>query len=155
MAALRNPAATRWDPDRAMQEEGIGSPFPGRISFGDLDFEVEIGGWFLVCEGKRDFGDGNLEPLKSGQRIAMNARVRDGRTVLVWWGDPEANVVTTVQVWPHAIMPGSWRTVYWICKQWAQWAKLNRKDAPNACPFLAHIEPAIVRRLAREEEQAA
>lgn len=131
MAELRNGVATRWDWDKALRVNGFLNPFPRGITHADLDCEIEIHGRFLVVEGKR-----TGERLSSGQFYAMNARVRDGRTVLITYGDPDAGTLTHMEHWAVAdSMPADWRDYYQFCKEWADWAESQSRDTTHPSPF--------------------
>jgi hypothetical protein len=128
MSELRNPLAPRWDWDRFLKP--YGACFPRGISFGDLDGEIEIHRHFLVTEGKR-MG----ESLSNGQRYAMDARVKDGRTVLIIYGNPPGEIMA-MQHWAHGpIRSASWCDVWNFCKAWAQWADTEPPPAIRLCGF--------------------
>lgn len=115
MSELKNPRAARWDWDKILKPFGI--YFPRKISFGDVDGEVEIKGQFLVTEGKRDF-----ETVKGGQLYAMNARVKDGRTVFIVYGCPETGEIVRLQHWPNRAVSGDAKTLHQWVKKWSTWA---------------------------------
>ncbi len=126
MAVVRNHAAARWDFDLAFQDAGLPAPFPRRISFGDIDaelcvgpggeLETEIGGHFMVIEGKRDG-----EQLSIGQKRTMAARARDGRFCIVVRGSPPCDV-HSIEVWGGRERPASIADLHDLVRRWADWA---------------------------------
>lgn len=127
MGELRDKTATRWDLDHMFRRDGIVGPFTDGVTFADVDFEIERNDRFLVLEGKRD---GQF--LSIGQRRAMAARLRTGRTCVVFWGDPDAGVVHEIGVY-HEQFPGSghmtmtrWKAdnkaLRDLCAAWWDWA---------------------------------
>lgn len=123
MSELRNPTAPRWDPDRAYKDALWASPFAGtRISHGDTDFELERNGQWLVIEGKR-LG----EEMPTGQRLTNEERVRQGRTVLLIYGDPPTGIVA-MQHYPGPIREATWAHVWHFERTWFEWA--NQQDKP-------------------------
>lgn len=126
MATLRNHFAARWDLDQAFEFSGLGNPFPRGITFGDIDAETEIGGRFLIIEGKREH-----EELSAGQAHTMDARAADGRTCLVIYGDPPGGV-RAMRVWGHERVAASIADVHLFVHAWAQWAERQPRPAPRA-----------------------
>ncbi len=122
MSELRNMFAYRWDFDRGLRESGWGNPFPRGITHADVDAEIEIGGHFLVIEGKRTH-----ERLTGGQLYAMRARVEDGRTCLIVYGCPEELRIDYLQQFPRERYPATWETYHRFCAAWAEWAQANSK----------------------------
>ena len=127
MAELRNPTADRWDFDRGYRELRLGPCFPRGISHADVDSETEINGRWLVIEGKRAH-----ERLQGGQLYTNRARVREGRTVLIVYGDPPYDVVAMQHFrWgaDDGIEPASLADVHRFCSEWARWAESDRRAA--------------------------
>lgn len=140
MSELRNTAAPRWDPDKAFRELRLGSPFRGRISFGDVDTETEIKRNFLVVEGKREFDDGRLEQMSQGQVIAMGQRRLDGRTIVIIWGYPETNEIRWMQHYGQSgVATADWPRFWRFCRAWADWARLNPNPVERISGFEAHV----------------
>lgn len=128
MGELRNNDGTRWDWDRGTSP--LGPCFPRRITWGDLDGEVEIGGHFLVVEGKRSH-----QSVTGGQKYAMDARVRDGRTVYVVYGNPPLEI-EAMQFWPEPTrVSATWETFWRACREWADWAMLEPAPEPSPSMF--------------------
>jgi hypothetical protein len=116
LAELRNNDGTRWDWDKGTKH--LGPCFPRRISWGDLDGEIEINGHFLVVEGKRTH-----QSITGGQKYSMDARLRDGRVIYVVYGDPPTDI-RAMQFWPDAQrVSATWETFWHACKEWAEWAE--------------------------------
>lgn len=154
MAELRNPRADRWDLDRGIRELALGPCFPRGITFADLDSETEINGRYLVIEGKR-----GGEPLRPGQWRACRARVRDGRTVLIIYGDPPYGVrqMAAFTGGPDPVrdggcVPASLRDVLAFCAAWAAWAQAQ--PAPPARPS-SFRGTAVARHIAARAAQPA
>lgn len=127
MGELRNPTADRWDFDRGYREKGLGACFPRGITHADVDSETEINGRWLVIEGKREH-----ERLSGGQLYANRVRVRQGRTVLIVYGNPPYDVIAmqNFRRMPNeGIEPATLADVHRFCREWAQWAKEERKAA--------------------------
>lgn len=92
----------RWDCERdgcfnkkrRPKTEVFHDCFTRGINFGDVDGQVEIGGKFLQLEWK----DKSAGPLKTGQRIAMDAytRQQEGNAVIVLVGDAETMEVSRI-----------------------------------------------------------
>jgi len=138
MANLRRFDAPRWDWDKYLSECRLGPYFPRGITTGDLDCEVEISGRFLVLEGKREH-----EALSTGQRIAMDARVKDGRTVFIVYGEPPGDIRYMKQ-WPDGEkVPASWAMLHSAVRQWADWAEAAGRPTPRPCWFVAELERAV------------
>lgn len=133
MAELRNNDGTRWDWDKGTRH--LGPCFPRRISWGDLDGEVEINGHFLVLEGKRSH-----QSVVGGQKYAMDARFNDGRTIYVVYGDPPTDI-RAIQFWPDTRrFPASWETFWQACREWALWAEqTDRPEARRSAFFPAFV----------------
>ena len=128
MAELRNNDGTRWDWDRGIKH--LGPCFPRRISFGDLDGEIEINGHFLVVEGKR-----SGQTIDGGQRYAMDARLRDGRVIYVVYGQPPTDI-QTMQFWPDiARVAATWETFHQACREWAEWAEAEARPDDRRALF--------------------
>lgn len=137
MGELRNPVADRWDLDKGIREQGLWSPFPRGITFADLDSETEIRGHYLVIEGKRDG-----EQMTGGQWKTNCARVRDGRTVLLIYGDPPHDVrrMAHFQGAPDPVrtgtcVPATLEDVLYFCCWWARWADKQPYPEPHPSPF--------------------
>ena len=137
MAELRNPTADRWDFDKGFRECGLAHCFPRNISFADVDSETEINGHFLCIEGKRDG-----EVLHGGQLYAMRARVRDGRTCLIVYGDPPYDV-RKLQLFEHdplrGIRAANLHAFHAVCRAWATWADQQprrHRQEPSFIDFL-------------------
>lgn len=123
MSELRNKAATVWDFDLGHRMNGLSNPFPRGITHADVDSETEISGQFFVIEAKRVI-NGRPEKLSTGQILTNRERVRQGRTVLVVWGDPETLRVDYMQLFSHGeIMPATWRDFHRFESDWAAWAE--------------------------------
>lgn len=145
MAELRNPAADRWDLDKGIRELGLPPAFPRGISFADVDSETEIRGRFLVIEGKR-LG----EQLRAGQWRACRARVLDGRTVLLIYGDPPYDVRAMAHfhggvdpVRTGRCVPATLPDVLGFCWQWAEWAIAQPPPQPRPCLFTANPRTGV------------
>jgi hypothetical protein len=128
MARLRNQYAERWDPDAGIEDLKKEHPFYRKqtgISFADLDNETERGGHFLNIEYKR-----TGEELSTGQIYTNRARVYDGRTVLVVWGNPPYDVQYMARFHvnqPLIPIPATFNDFLEFCRQWFLWANNNRK----------------------------
>jgi hypothetical protein len=128
MSKLRNNDGTRWDWDEGTAP--YGPCFPRRISWGDLDGEVEINGHFLVLEGKRSH-----QSVTGGQKYAMDARIADGRVVYVVYGDPPLDI-RAIQFWPDPRrFPATWETFWLACREWARWAEQTPRPEPHRAVF--------------------
>lgn len=151
MSELRNHAATRWDLDRIFRLGGLGSPFTNNVTFADVDFEIERRGRFLVLEGKR-----TGFTLSTGQEIAMKARVRTGRTCLVFWGDPEAGNVERIGAYVPRFSgasdyrldsrPADNRSLFTFCAAWWTWAssQLPAPAVPSSFDALAALQASAL-----------
>lgn len=114
------------------QQCGLGAPLGGKITFGDIDLEVEIGGHYLTIEGIRT---GRWPKL--GQRIAMNARARDGRVVLVIEGDPPVGIYRMGR-WPldrTQMVRAGVLEFHSFCAAWARWARSQPRPAARPSAF--------------------
>ena len=108
----------------------LGPCFPRRITWGDLDGEVEINHHFLVVEGKRP-----QQSVTGGQKYAMDARLADGRTIYVVYGNPPTEIMA-MQFWPDVQrIPATWETFWRACREWADWASQEPKPAPRPSLF--------------------
>lgn len=105
-----------WKPLRPCFKRGIEPT--------DIDGFVEIGGYFLVLEGKAP----NV-PLKEGQRRTFekmqrwNAVIPRLFTMIVLWGDAEAGRIEQLQFWPAPPFPGSWPELTAYIRAWSEWAE--------------------------------
>lgn len=137
MAELRSNDGTRWDWDRGTRP--LGPCFPRRISWGDLDGEIEINGRFLVAEGKRSH-----QSISGGQKYSMDARWRDGRVIYVVYGDPPLEI-REMQFWPSSErFPATWETFWQACREWALWAESHPRVLPRECSFRPSFATAVV-----------
>lgn len=130
MAILRNHIAARWDLDLAFKAAGLGTPFPRGITFGDVDAETEINGQYLVMEGKR----AGEEP-SAGQTYTMDARVRDGRTCIVVYGDPPTGIVA-MRVWGGDKRPITLQQFWAFIHAWAEWAETSQRPGSRINGFM-------------------
>ena len=140
MGELRDGSATRWDLDRMFRRDGFRCPFTDGVSFADVDFEIERHGHFLVLEGKR-----SGQYLSTGQARAMQARLLTGRTCVVFWGDPDAGVVTHIgyyrryfrgsRAYECVKVPATNETLWRICTDWWMWADGQAWPDATECGF--------------------
>ena len=139
MAELRNPIADRWDLDKGIREQQLWAPFPRGITFADLDNETEIHGQYLDIEGKREG-----QELSGGQWRSSCQRVRDGRTVLLIYGDPPYDIrqmfhfaggVDPVRL--GICVPATLGDVLMFCTLWALWADKQPWPEPKLSAFAA------------------
>lgn len=137
MAVLRNHLAVRWDLDLAFRAAGLDTPFPRGITFADVDGETEINGQYLVMEGKR--AD---EELSLGQAYTMDARVRDGRTCVVVYGEPPTGIVA-MRVWGAKRHPVVLDAFWSFVREWVQWAETNRRPNQSVNAFMQRWRAAI------------
>jgi hypothetical protein len=131
MSELRAENAKRWDLDKIFREKGYPNPFPGKITFADVDFETEIKSHFLVLEGKR-----KGQSLETGQKLAMDARCKDGRTCVVFYGNPDTGEISEMQIWPNERQPANRKILWDFINQWAKWAKAQTPPEPRYSTFL-------------------
>jgi hypothetical protein len=100
------------------------SCFPRGIEPTDIDGWVEVGGYFLVLEGKAP----NV-PLKAGQRILFERMQRWNEivpglfTMIVIWGDAETGRIDELQFWPAAPFSAGWEQLISYCSAWAEVAE--------------------------------
>lgn len=145
MSELRDASATRWDLDRMFRRDGLVGPFTDGVTFADVDFEIERNDRFLVLEGKRD---GQF--LSVGQRRAMEARLRTGRTCVVFWGNPDEGMVheigTYAEHFPGSAgmklirRPADNKALRDLCAAWWSWADSQGPISVVRCAF----DPAAV-----------
>lgn len=145
MAELRNPLADRWDLDKGIREQGLHRPFPRGITFADQDSETEIRGQYLNLEGKREG-----EEMRAGQWRTNCARVRDGRTVLLIYGDPPYGIrqMCHFRGGPDPVrvgkcVPATLEHVLYFCTFWAAWA--DRQPWPVHRPSAFDADGAMER----------
>lgn len=148
MAPLRNRRYELWDWDTRLQAEGRGACFPRRITCANVDSETEINGHWLVLEGKRP-GEG----MPEGEIRTLDARVLDGRTVLVVVGDPDGELVA-IQNWrtKGELKPATWADLWDLLKQWADWAQTQPRPEPRESAFILR-RPSRARPLADPDEE--
>jgi hypothetical protein len=130
MSELRNHIAARWDPDLAFRHAGLETPFARGITFGDVDLETEANGHFLTIEGKR-----TDEELSAGQVYTMDARVRDGRTVLVIYGDPPISI-RFMRVWGGERSPADIAAFWNFVHRWFVWAERTPRSVSQENAFM-------------------
>jgi hypothetical protein len=116
-------------------------PFPRGITHADQDSETEINGRFLCVEGKR-----TGERLERGQKYTMEARVRDGRTCLIVYGNPETLTITHLQHYPGPVVAADWQMFYEFERAWAAWAEQQPKPEDRTSAFRAPWAPGEPRR---------
>jgi hypothetical protein len=157
MGELRNPAADRWDLDRGIRERRLWAPFPRGITFADLDSETEIRGQYLDIEGKREG-----EELRPGQWKSSCARVRDGRTVLLIYGDPPHDIRQMAHfrggvdpVRRGACIPATLEDVLLFCFLWARWADEQPYPEPRPSLFPGDAAMAKIAKFQQAREPQA
>jgi hypothetical protein len=157
MGELRNPLADRWDLDKGIREQGLWQPFPRRITFADLDSETEIHGQYLDIEGKREG-----QEMPYGQWKTYCERVRDGRTVLLIYGDPPYDVRQMFHfkggadpVQRGTCIPATLQDVLWFCTLWARWADKQPYPEPRPSMFPADDVMAAVAAFHAQQAQQA
>lgn len=143
MSELGHPDAPRWDFDRYFREQHLGTPFSDGVTFADVDIEIERHGQWLVIEGKRT-GD----HLSTGQARAMEERVRQGRTCLIVWGDPEIGTVSEIGIYQEYFpgsdrvrlirLPATLEDVWQFCRSWWNYADAQPWPQTNRSPFHQH-----------------
>lgn len=109
--------------------------FPRHIEPTDIDGFVEVGGYFLVLEGK-----GPDVPLKEGQRRAFERMHRWNQTVpglftiIVIWGDAAIGQIDQVQFWPAPPFACDWDQLRSYVSAWAECAEdraaVRDKESP-------------------------
>ncbi len=114
--------------------------FPGKISFGDVDAEVEINGYSLRLEWKSHTGD-----LPRGQSIMFERKTRYGiDTVICVCGDAETMAVSQIGMFWQGRWNGWQNADLEHLKQriegWATWAG---KEPPTAS--IAGIMKCVMR----------
>jgi hypothetical protein len=135
MGELRNPTAVRWDWDKMLREAKLCNPFPRGITFADVDSETEIGGNFLVIEGKRPAYDGTPSPLSGEQLYTMRKRVADGRTCLVHWGIPPDDIRFMQHFGCERPHPATIHDFFRFVKGWASWAEQHPRMPSGKSTF--------------------
>jgi len=144
MSKIRDKSATRWDLDRIFETLDYPKPLPGKITFADVDFEIEINRHFLVLEGKRARRVAGiliyLDDLSQGQRIAMDSRYMDGRTCVIFYGNPDTGEIFEMQIWPNKKEPATPKKLWDFCNQWARWAKNQNPRKLDLVIFLSFAE---------------
>lgn len=120
----------RWDCDKRgcfnrvkrPKIEVFKSCFPGKISFGDVDGIVEIGGCALLLEWKP-----STDELRDAQRIMYQNLSKDGKfTAIIVVGDAETMAVTHSQYFKYG-KRSQWiecdiEHVKKFCIAWSSWA---------------------------------
>jgi hypothetical protein len=118
---IKNPAAYLasiwdWAPLRPCFKRGIEPT--------DIDGFVEIGGYFLVIEGKAPG-----VPLKEGQRLMFERMHRWNKTIpglftmIVIWGDAATHHVEQAQFWPTDPFACDWDSFQSYVSAWAESAE--------------------------------
>lgn len=110
--------------------------FPRGIAPTDIDAWVEIGGYFLVIEGKAPG-----VPLKDGQRFSFERMEGWNRTIpglftmIVIWGHADAGQIEQLQFWPSDPFPAGWNELRSYCTAWAECAE-ERSTVPRAVTWM-------------------
>lgn len=98
--------------------------FPRGIEPTDIDGWVEIGGYFLVLEGKAPG-----VPVKEGQGRFYQRALRWNRivpglfTIIVIWGDAKAGRIDQLQFWPAPPFKAGWNELRSYAAAWAECAE--------------------------------
>lgn len=99
----------------------LGRCFPRGILPMDIDGWTEVGGVFLVLEGKAPG-----VPLKPGtvntfRRMSnWNKTVPNLFTIVVLWGDAKAGRIERLQFWPNPPFDGGWPQLIAYVEAWAE-----------------------------------
>jgi len=101
--------------------------FPRTCRPTDIDGMVEIGGHYLVMEGK---GRGVEIPVAQRRMFSSmayhNRRLPGLFAVIVFWGVPEARTVEQIQFWPSDPMPGNLDMLRDYVTAWAGFAEEHK-----------------------------
>jgi len=98
--------------------------FPRSVRPTDIDGWVELGGYFLVLEGKAPG-----VPLKEGQRLSFERMHRWNQTVpglftiIVIWGDAVSQRIDQLQFWPAPPFTAGWSALIEYVSAWAECAE--------------------------------
>jgi hypothetical protein len=114
--------------------------FPGRISFGDVDGIVEIGGNALLLEWKSEERE-----LPTGQRLLYQRLTWSGPvSVMIVVGDAETMLIDATAIFADGVRhpaegfePADLEVVRHRLMAWSQWAAQNPPPLPQArrvCP---------------------
>lgn len=110
----------------------------------DIDGFVEVGGYFLIFEGKAPG-----VPLKDGQRKAFERMARRNQiipglfTIIVLWGNAKASRIDQLQFWPAAPFASGWAELQTYVSAWSEWAEERAaiEDEPSMVDSLIEIRP--------------
>lgn len=118
---IRNPNAYLksiwdWAPLRGCCPRGIEPT--------DIDGWIELGGYFLVLEGKANGVPIPVGQLRMFERMQRwNAIVPGLFTIIVIWGDAASSRVDAVQFWPDRPICVGWESLISYVTAWAECAE--------------------------------
>lgn len=129
--------------------------FPRGIEPMDIDGWCEVGGVFLVLEGKAPgvcLKDGTVNTFKRMQR--WNETVPGLFTIIVIWGDAENSRIDRIQFWPGPPFDGGWPQLIEYVARWAELAEERAAIQEESKPKLTIVKPAPVPRPILQELHA-
>ena len=128
--------------------------FPRGIEPTDIDGFVELGGYFLVLEGKA-----SGVPLKEGQLRTFQRMYRWNKTVpnlftiIVIWGAAHKEQIDQLQFWPNQPFKAGWPQLRSYVKAWAdnvehettnEFAATREQRVPKPRPSCKHNAEYII-----------
>jgi len=124
---------------------------PRGIEPTDIDGWIEVGGYFLVLEGKAPG-----VPIPTGQAAAFARMVRWNKivpqlfTIIVIWGDAPTGRIDHLQFWPNLpVIPGDWDTLREYIYAWGCCAEERaaiQQESPGEVTLITADAKAFARR---------